>query len=630
MNERSSNMPAEKIPNNLTIDLNSIPEVNPDYFVGPILPEEHGAFHDNTESNFESVVEEKSNAQNNEEIALWQSGLDSIQQFIESPTNENDPRVMDILEESTNNLASLGDEAEDLVSTANEGQRLRLEKLQHELRFGLQNTDLPFSNLKKSEVQPTALWFEYDPINSQYMRNFQVCLDMLGSGPHQNNEMDDFQKHFGEYESALSTAIKLKEELEKCNINPSQLVRTPMQRKGWLILAFGDSNKPYKLEIELTIQGMKQAYLKHKDVLEQLNSDENKYPPYTKPLVEDVAKFHKELRCSIEEIPTTLSSEQKQVLQKFLPALDEFYKDRIDAIVGNECYVPLAGRLKQVQEAVFKSRSLATILEASKDLDQTMQRLYLLHWVAESLIKAVINEKQHLHPLTKKGEPVYHVTAGSGLYSIRKNTSPLLNSLEDMQGAITFRNEIAHKGLVWAPEDFKVHIKNYEQGIDILSQHFSISLAEVSPEIESKRFDKRPHMKKMHEKLQQEFGIDINLAQKYARKLLENSLSDYLSFETNPEALEQKTKLIHKFIENGEFLNTEYGVTHGVLKNKLLKNLDSIDLSGIKIKADLRNKKDPHGLSAYLIAKLINKAKAEEFDEEYKKLSQIINNILGK
>ena len=133
------------------------------------------------------------------------------------------------------------------------------------------------------------------------------------------------------------------------------------------------------------------ALQQRKEYYANLNSDNEVSFPDIAPLLQDVKTLQSKLTIRLEEMPEILNKEEKQQLQQFLPALDEYYKDQIAAFSGGKSYLPLAKNLQNMQNEIKQNPVASNILEHSESLGFTMQRLYMLHWVAESLMKQKYN-----------------------------------------------------------------------------------------------------------------------------------------------------------------------------------------------------------------------------------------------
>ena len=109
--------------------------------------------------------------------------------------------------------------------------------------------------------------------------------------------------------------------------------------------------------------------------------------------------------------------------------------------------------------------SVAIFLSKSDRLGFTMQHLYLLHWVAEELMKKFCKIDLTLGKNINKRKDIH-----------KKKSKALYGRYEMFLKGVIFRNDVAHNGIIWEPKGFEEAIKKYKKGIELLENDFNQDL----------------------------------------------------------------------------------------------------------------------------------------------------------
>jgi hypothetical protein len=415
------------------------------------------------------------------------SPIEKLVKYVQSPVREDNTDLINSLIDLSGSLESIGVEAHELTSILNETEKARLKLLKDNSKVGLSEKQFPIGYATLESIQPTA--FIYKPLSvlSQKLENFTKNLETIS-------------------ETYTETKILYNELNALGGIDIKNYVLTKQQKMGFHKLVMND-DRLSRAELDLLINFMKSSVFANSKALQQrkeyyasLNLDNEVSFPDIAPLLQDVKTLQSKLTMRLEEMPAMLNKEEKQQLQQFLPALDEYYKDQIAAFSGGKSYLPLAKNLQNMQNEIKQNPVASNILEHSESLGFTMQRLYMLHWIAESLMKQK-----------------YNTTLGKSLGLYTKENPDKRDTFSFLRNAVKFRNDVAHNGTLWGPEDFENHIKTYEQGITLITKELQIDLANVNLEKINRPLSKE-ELKISH---LEQFGVDASVINIIDVKLLQ-------------------------------------------------------------------------------------------------------------
>jgi len=416
--------------------------------------------------------------------------LDYLQTISQNDFYKNDKEFLKIIKKLTAQSASLNNKAIALVALLNEAERIKLEMVQKEIELGLSSDEKPYGKRDIQRVVNRSLVYKH--INLHLKKYITDFIDILEN----YLECDDLQ----EKKEMLKNAKSLIELLEKEGVDVSHFIITPNRSKVWHILEHSYGKTIRKVSIDFFIQKIKTTRLQHIEAVDEIidyhkekkeniiklskllqgEIDDERQKEIDKikreinteldanvaPLLIDTHKIMESLDFMIEEIPQELEDSQRKELQNFLPVLSEYYTDQVYALSGGNAFTNLAKNLKYIQELIDNNEAAGKILSEVHKLEFTMQHLYILHWIAESLLKEILSCYEHSCSF---GRTV-------NIYNKRyKDTKTLLDAIKK---AIYFRNSVAHQGIIWKPDEIKDAIKNYKGYVDTVAKERSYNMNE--------------------------------------------------------------------------------------------------------------------------------------------------------
>ena len=375
--------------------------------------------------------------------------------FIKKPIREDNSEIIESMIELSSTIGNIGTEAHELTKILSETEQIRLKMLQEQSKLGLNEDQFPIGKRVKNDVISVA--FVYTP---------NLRVNLLANEFSQILEDINFSD-VASSKNLIAKAKNLHKILEQNEIDPKILVLNQNQKKSYFKIIYND-DRISRTEFEYILNFMKSSAFANSSIIKKrdeyykaLNNGEEAEFPDIKPLINDVKKLKNILNVKLEDLSSYMTPAEKKDLEKFLPALDEYYKDQINAFSGGKCYLPLAKNLKIIQEEIQKNPGVDTLIENCKSLGFTMQRLYILHWIAESMMKKN-----------------YKTTLGKAI-KLHIDKFPEKRSMySQLIKAVHFRNNIAHNGVIWEPNDFERHIENYEFGINLIANDLNINLKE--------------------------------------------------------------------------------------------------------------------------------------------------------
>lgn len=397
----------------------------------------------------------------------------------------NDREFLNIIKKLTEQSASLNNKAISLVSLLNEAEQIKLEMIQKELALGLSQESKPYGFTNIEFVKNVSFKYESKKSESKsFLEKFIYVLENYF-------EVEDLSMK----RSMLMEAKVALESLRSSDINPLHFIISPQRAKVWYILESAYSKTLKKINIDFFITRIRATRLKHisavdgireyhrnrKETIFKLSEAREKESDSTtikalqnelkkdmsvdvKPLLIDTQKIMDSLDFMLEELPEELNNEQLKELEAFLPTLAEYYTDQTYTISGGESFTPLAKNLAYLQKLIDEDAAAKVLLDAVEQLGYSMQHLYILHWIGESLLKNVLS--------------CYHYgcSMGATIKFYQKNYEKTKTSFGNIQRAVFFRNDIAHNGVVWKPEKIKVSIISYRDYIEKVAREQKIKL----------------------------------------------------------------------------------------------------------------------------------------------------------
>lgn len=413
--------------------------------------------------------------------------------FIKKPIREDNSEIIESMIELSSTIGNIGTEAHELTKILSETEQIRLKMLQEQSKLGLNEDQFPIGKRVKNDVISVA--FVYTP---------NLRVNLLANEFSQILEDINFSD-VASSKNLIAKAKNLHKILEQNEIDPKILVLNQNQKKSYFKIIYND-DRISRTEFEYILNFMKSSAFANSSIIKKrdeyykaLNNGKEAEFPDIKPLINDVKKLKNILNVKLEDLSSYMTPAEKKDLENFLPALDEYYKDQINAFSGGKCYLPLAKNLKIIQEEIQKNPGVDTLIENCKSLGFTMQRLYVLHWIAESMMKKS-----------------YKTTLGNAIRIHIEKFPEKETMYFQLKQAVFFRNNIAHNGIVWEPNDFERHIENYEFGINLIANDLDINLKEF----QLQKMNKIMTAVEIEEEVSKSIGLSVDEIRKIDYKLL--------------------------------------------------------------------------------------------------------------
>ena len=447
--------------------------------------------------------------------------------FIKKPIREDNSEIIESMIELSSTIGNIGTEAHELTKILSETEQIRLKMLQEQSKLGLNEDQFPIGKRVKNDVISVA--FVYTP---------NLKVNLLANEFSQILEDINFSDTASS-KNLIEKAKNLHKILEQNEIDPKILVLNQNQKKSYFKIIYND-DRISRTEFEYILNFMKSSAFANSSIIKKrdeyykaLNNGEEAEFPDIKPLINDVKKLKNILNVKLEDLSSYMSPAEKKDLENFLPALDEYYKDQINAFSGGKCYLPLAKNLKIIQEEIQKNPGVDTLIENCKSLGFTMQRLYVLHWIAESMMKKN-----------------YKTTLGNAIRMHIEKFPEKETMYFQLKQAVLFRNKIAHNGIVWEPNDFERHIENYEFGINLIANDLDINLKEF----QLQRMNKIMTTVEIEEEVSKSIGLSVDEIRKIDYKLLkELDTQKHHRLKGIVGSLKSRKISIHKLINEDLF-----------------------------------------------------------------------------
>lgn len=408
---------------------------------------------------------------------VTKDNINYLQQICSTDFYKNDREFISIIRKLTEQSAKVSNKALSLVSILNEAEKIKFDMMQKEVSLGLKERDKPYGKTLKSSIKNKTLINLQNTKQKLYINNFISMLEKYFK-----------VENTAEKKNLILEAKEYVYFLRENNIEPLHLIITKERSKVWYLLEQDFKNTIKKFDINLFIEKIKLTRLQHQSSINEIreynrkkstieknfvynenddnniipDNDSDKLSTNIEPLLIDTKNILESIDLILEDIPSELSSEQIDELKKFMPALSEYYIDQCHAVSGGYSYTPLNKNLAHIQRLIDNESSVLKLLYEIDKLDNSMQHLYLLHWINESLLKEIFNCKNNkctIGPLSRK-------------YNEVKTKNPYLKIYE----AINIRNDIAHNAMIWEPLKLKSAIETYRKYVNLISDEQKINL----------------------------------------------------------------------------------------------------------------------------------------------------------
>ena len=298
----------------------------------------------------------------------------------------------------------------------------------------------------------------------------------------------------------------------------------------------------------------------NKQITAQYDLLNEQLDPNIAPLLIETGTLLNRLEYKLEEIPEELNSTQKKEFEEFIPAISEYYIDQSYALSQGESYSPLSSRLEKIQKLIDQPAFIGNILHEIDTLDSTIEHLYLLHWIAESVLKIILKCFRFSCSIGRTARA----------YSYNSSTQTATN-IKSIDPAIKVRNDVAHNGLIWSPKKISLAISTYRKYINDIAKEQKLNLFKIVIQKEHRKISKKEKEKRTQEFVKQHFNYDAKNLQQLNAKVYEK-LSKRL--EENFWFLSDKDKEIFsnsiKREEKDLFANKFFHLTYKEVEEKLI------------------------------------------------------------
>jgi len=498
-----------------------------------------------------------------------------LKQLCEDDFFRNDRELIGIVKKLTKQTASLGQKGLAAAKILQEAEQMKKQMQEKEAAIGLSEEQKPRGKSSLENIENTTMYYERRGEVSFLIERFIGLLKTFFSE-------NDAQKR----KEKLIEAKALSQLLQDKGIPVKSLILNRERQKMWYLLDNEYGNTLKKIDIDLFIEKIHFTRLQYQADFDEMHhfqeerqeairkiikarekgdSEEvEKLQTFIdtgmdvelKPLLIDTHKILDSLDIMLDEIPDELDTEQKEELKEFMPALSEYFEDQCYRISGGYAYTPLAKHLAVFQEVVDEDAPVAILLEKADTLEYTVQHLYILHWIAESMLKKILHNLKSMGP-------------NMDLYAKKFSTK---TSLEKIRRAVKVRNNIAHNGLLWIPDEIKESIKSYRNYIPQIAKEQNIDLSSyVLPRYHRKINDadrKRYTDDFFDNILNIERKVCEEADSEYTKKLVEEIERKHWYL---PDKRIDEVKRKIKRAQHDHFAQEEFGYTFIELREKLVE-----------------------------------------------------------
>ncbi|RLA72652.1 MAG: hypothetical protein DRG78_23590 [Epsilonproteobacteria bacterium] len=476
---------------------------------------------------------------------------------------KNDRDFINIIKKLTQQSADINNKALSLVSILDEAEKIKFDMVQKEIALGLSNEDKPYGNKVIEDVKSNQMIFTP---NTTKREHIQIFINLIESY-FNIIEVDDKRK----------TLIAIKDKiaiLKNLGENPKHFITNQNRAKVWYILEYRFKKTLKKLNIDLFIDKIKLTRMQYQNeidgiynyyqkqestskkiakirqskilqkeesnklISEQYKILEERIDTNIAPLVLETRKIVDSLDFNIEDISDELSSEQHKELTQFIPAISEYYIDQTYALSKGNSYTSISVKLEFLQDAINQNNSIGFILSKIDELDFSMQHLYLLHWIAESLLKDILKCYEYKCSLGKTVGKYFHK------YQHKETNFRII------MPAILIRNDIAHNALIWEPEKLELAIGIYRKYISNIALEQNIDLSKYKIPRQDREFTLKQKEQKNSEYIKKELLKNSEYIEKLDSKLYKDI--NYKLEKTNWKLSNSDISRYRSIIENKE------------------------------------------------------------------------------
>jgi len=495
-----------------------------------------------------------------------------------------------------------------LADIINEAQKVKYDLEQKEKVVGLQDKDKLYGFEDKTEAKDYTLIYTKSLPTTKLINEFIKNLEDYDS-----LDTEEKKEKLQEIKSQIDN-------LRDNGVKPEHFIINKIRFDVWNRVEHNFSLTLKKLNIDSFINHIRLLKLKYKDEIDtirnyykdrqkiyteishirankDLSEDEinkqikaqynllnQQIDPKIAPLLVETGKLINKLEFSLEELPQELSNTQKEEFEEFIPAISEYYIDQTYALSQGYSYSPVSHKLQKIQQLINKSAFIGNILSEIDTLNDSIEHLYLLHWIAESLLKDILKCFEYSCSIGR--------IARAYSYNLSQHNS---TNFDTIFPAIKIRNDIAHNGLIWNPEKISFAITIYRRYIDNIVKEQNINLSKVAIKKEHRKMSNELKEEKTKEFIKKHFDynvealieLDDKLYKKLKRKLEKNfwTLSDEEKKHFNKQ-IKSKVYLKEKD-EKDRFANEFFNLSYNEVEKKLIAYYEQQN-----IKFDMGNEED--------------------------------------
>jgi len=277
--------------------------------------------------------------------------------------------------------------------------------------------------------------------------------------------------------------------------------------------------------------------------------------PKIAQLLKDTAKVMGQIDFILDKILDKLTETQKKELEEFLPAISEYYIDQTYALSGGIAYTDVGKDFKELQSKIDANSPLQEILYKVDKLEPSMQKLYLLHWIAESLLKDILRCY------------AFRCSIGFTARKYSESYPKSKTSLKQIKQAIRIRNDIAHNGLIWDPVKIADAVEKYRNYIRNLVIERDVNLGVYCIPVSHRVMTQQQKDKRSQSFLEKYFKISLESLEKIGGNVYEQVIK---KLESSKWQLSDDDIEKYKFLIKAQSLSQKYfNIDYMELKEKL-------------------------------------------------------------
>jgi len=471
-----------------------------------------------------------------------------------------DTKYLEIVNKFASKSIDISNKALDLSIILDTVEKAKINMENKEDILGLSSKDKPYGSYQLEDIENETLVYELKNSKKELINSFIQNLELYF-------EIENNEKRIRILEVVKNQIASLKQ----LNENPKKFIISPVRAKVWNIIENHYLKTIKKLNTDLFIDKLKMLRIKHQDKIDYIfnhyqsheqayrnisiarknNDDEeikkqskilsSRLSPNISELLVDTSKIISGIDFNLEEIPMELSKSQVEEFKKVLPAISEYFVDQTYSLSGGHSYTNISNILEELQEAINKGVGIREILKKVSKLGNTIQHLYVLHWIAESLLKDILDCFG------------FRCSIGTTIRLYQKKFENTKSNFDSINTAIRIRNDIAHNALIWDPKNIGMAIINYSKYLKIVASERNINLDLYKIPRVDREMSQSEKNKKTSSYLKQNFSISLEELQKLDQKI-SNELSQELeqkSWKLNDKAI----SYFNKKIENKDSEN---------------------------------------------------------------------------